>query len=144
MIARLGLKKTITLRTTKQWMCIMEYCWQKEPKGQYVNGHEWEDVVNYWQSTFLPAWMKLQEKMRKYDNEGNQEGADPNKPTIIWSHDELIFYAHDWSAYQWVHKTETPKPYAKGEGILLMVADFVSPDYRWLEVSNGMNACVLL
>ncbi|KAF9515963.1 hypothetical protein BS47DRAFT_1263365, partial [Hydnum rufescens UP504] len=47
-------------------------------------------------------------------------------------HDESIFYAHDRRKLRWVHDNETPKPYAKGDGVSVMVADFVSADYGWL------------
>ena len=51
---------------------------------------------------------------------------------VIWVHDESTFYANDWHVLCWVHSSESAKPYAKGEGALQMVVDFVSPDYGWL------------
>ena len=50
----LNLKKSISERTARRWMAKMGYCWKKEPKGQYKNGHEREDVVTYRQNIFLP------------------------------------------------------------------------------------------
>ena len=44
----------------------------------------------------------------------------------------LMFYAHDRRKRRWIHKDEKAKPYAKGEGHSLMVADFVSVDYGWM------------
>lgn len=38
---------------------------------------------------------------------------------------------------RWVHKEETAKPWVKGEGALLMIADFVLPDYGWLWTEDG-------
>jgi hypothetical protein len=35
-----SLTKTISLRMAQRWMKVMQYCWQKQPQGQYVNGHE--------------------------------------------------------------------------------------------------------
>jgi len=53
-------------------------------------------------------------------------------PSVMWNHDESIYYAHDRRKIRWVHKDETAVPQPKGEGASLMVADFVSPDYGWL------------
>ena len=42
---QLRLKKTISLAMAKRWMRKMGYRWTKKPGGQYVNGHEWADIV---------------------------------------------------------------------------------------------------
>ena len=44
---RMHLKKPINLATAQQWMKKLDYCWSHTPKGQYVDGHEREDVVIY-------------------------------------------------------------------------------------------------
>jgi hypothetical protein len=41
---RYQLKKMISLATAKWWMHMMDYHWMKQPSGQYVDGHECEDV----------------------------------------------------------------------------------------------------
>jgi hypothetical protein len=51
---------------------------------------------------------------------------------VGWVHDESIFHAYDCHQTAWYHKDTTPMPYAKGEGVSLMIADFVSADYGWL------------
>ena len=43
----LNLKQTISLMTAQCWMHMMDYRWHKDPKGQYVDGHEQEYVVAY-------------------------------------------------------------------------------------------------
>jgi hypothetical protein len=48
------------------------------------------------------------------------------------------------SRVRWVHNSETAKPYPKGEGASLMIADFVSADYGWLKGQNGSDAHVIL
>ncbi|KAF9504063.1 hypothetical protein BS47DRAFT_1374427 [Hydnum rufescens UP504] len=113
----LGLERSISLKTASWWMWLMQYHWGKEPKGQYVDGHEWDDVVTYRQSTFLPAWAAVDAKTHKFDDGGNLDPLTPvsSCPTVIWNHND-----------------KTAKPYAKGKGTSLMVADFVSPDYGWL------------
>jgi hypothetical protein len=51
---------------------------------------------------------------------------------ITWHHDEVIFYVHDCRGKGWHHKNEAAKPYAKGDGVSLMIADFCSADFGWL------------
>ena len=59
---------------------------------------------------------------------------------IFWNHDESTFFANDHRKIWWVHISETAKPCVKGEGASLMVADFVSTDFRWLASPDG---CVI-
>ena len=129
------LKKPVCLTTALRWMRRLGYRWSMTPKGQYVDGHERDDVIAYRQTTFIPAWTDLQTRMRTW-NEANLElEEDPTRPgrkVVIWHHDESIFYANDRRKTRWVHDTETALPYTKGEGASLMVADFVSADYGWL------------
>jgi len=77
----------------------------------------------------------------------NGQGQDPPAGTrrvVVWYHDESTFYAHDRRQKRWVHKSENAKPYAKGEGHSLMVADFYSPEYGWLQPKDGKKrACIL-
>ena len=114
----------------------MGYHWKKEAKGQYVDGHEREDVVQYQQEVFLPMMEKYGEQTRKWANDGSEiiplilTLSTPH--VVIWFHDKSIFYAHDRQRTHWIHQDETPMPYAKGEGALFMVSDFVSADYGWL------------
>ncbi|KAF9508926.1 hypothetical protein BS47DRAFT_1373594 [Hydnum rufescens UP504] len=118
--------KPISLHTAQHWLCIMGYHWQKEWKGQYSNGHKREDVTQYHQSVFLPTMAEYTKSMQKWDDEGNEEVPmlPPEKWTIVWFHDESIFYAHDRHKVRWVHNSKSAKPYAKGDGASLMVADF--------------------
>ena len=51
---------------------------------------------------------------------------------ILWCYDELRFYANDQGPICWVHSSETAKSYAKGEGVLMMVADYLSPEFAVL------------
>lgn len=47
------LKHTISLSTAQSWLRIMGYRWKKLPHGQYVDGHERDDVVKYRQDSFF-------------------------------------------------------------------------------------------
>ncbi|KZV69533.1 hypothetical protein PENSPDRAFT_608568 [Peniophora sp. CONT] len=127
------LKGTISLATAKRWMHLMDYRWTKTPQGQYIDGHEREDIVAYRRDVFLPTLAELTRNARAWNN-GVLEarGAPPTRWTVIWYHDESTFYANDRRLVRWVHTGEKPVPRAKGEGASLMVADFVSADYGWL------------
>jgi hypothetical protein len=63
---RLGIKKTISVATAQRWMKKMGYRWTKKPSGQYMDGHERDDVVYYHQSVFLPAWAELDHHTRQW------------------------------------------------------------------------------
>ena len=132
-LAKLNRTKTISHATAHRWIKKMGYRWQLCPHGQYVDGHERADVVEYCEKIFLPAIKGLESKMRKWGHDGKEEDSPENgRRTVFWFHDESTFYAHDRKKKRWVHNSEKAKPYAKGEGHSLMVADFVSADYGWL------------
>ena len=146
MLCYLDRQKPITVQTAWQWMKIMGYHWQKEPKGQYADGHEWEDVMSHWQNVYLPFMLECEKRARQWDGDGNEviHGTlGLHWHLTIWFHDECIFYAHDRWITRWVHSSETAKPYAKGKGQSLMVADFVSADYGFLSsAEGGESACI--
>ena len=59
MRAKSGLKRRIDILTAQRWMKKLDYRWTYDPKGQYVDGHEREDVVAYCQNIFLPRWANI-------------------------------------------------------------------------------------
>jgi hypothetical protein len=139
-LERLGRKKTISLSTAQKWMQQMDYRWMKTPKGQYVDGHEREDVVYFRQNKFLPALQSLRSCMRQFASEDEASTEPPTsvRPVVVWYHDESTFYAHDRRTLRWFnHQRHKILPQPKGEGVSLMVADFVSADYGWLRSPDG-------
>ena len=145
MLERLHRKKTISLTTAQRWMKKMDYRWTLNPKGQYVDGHAREDVVNYRNEIFLPSMARLEERTRKFGSEDMPYSLGPGvQHAVVWYHDESTFYANDRRRTRWVHKSETPKPYTKGEGHSLMVAHFVSADYGWLSSPDGKETARIL
>jgi hypothetical protein len=42
------------------------YRWTTTPTGQYIDGHERKDVVDYRQKVFLPLWMSIEERTRRW------------------------------------------------------------------------------
>lgn len=63
---------------------------------------------------------------------------------MVWFHDESTFYANDQYKKGWVHKDEKATPQPKGEGSSLMVADFISADYGWLQSHDGKKSVRVL
>ena len=78
----------------QRWMHQLKYRCAKRQSGQYVDGHEREDVVSYRQKVFLPAlaprmncWAEIAGKMVKAPPEG--------RSLIVWVQDETTYYAYD-------------------------------------------------
>ena len=146
-----GLRKNISLATAKRWMTGCRFCWTVAHKGQYVDGHEREDVVSFQQNKFLPSWYVLEPRMQSWQViEGKiievlaQAAGDSQCTVVVWFHDESIFYAHDRRQKCWAHMSEMPTPQPKGEGSSLMAADFVSADYGWLRSPDGTESARIL
>ena len=123
----------------------LSYQWSLEPSGQYVDSHEHEDVVDYRQNKFLPKWKEIELNLWLWtlDSEAEHDDWSPRpqpQRIVVWFHDESTFYAHDRRRRCWVHKTKKAVPRQKGEGISVMVADFVSADYGWLHSSDGKES----
>jgi hypothetical protein len=69
---RTHLNKRINVATAQRWMKKLDYRWTTDPKGQFVDGHEREDIVAYQQNVFLPAWRELKDRIRDWaDGEHN-------------------------------------------------------------------------
>ncbi|KAF8239631.1 hypothetical protein L208DRAFT_1086261, partial [Tricholoma matsutake] len=47
------LKKGILECTVRYWLNCMDSRWTLEPSGEYINGHEQEDVIYYWQNILI-------------------------------------------------------------------------------------------
>ena len=125
----------------------LSYSWTTTPTGCYVDGHERDDVVDYWQNVFLPGWFAKEPHLRVWTDENIEDPAqsDPSDPkNVIWYHDESVASAHDRQQRRWVPHDGTPVPRAKVEGHTLMVADFVSADYGWLRSPDGTESARVL
>ncbi|KAH6908650.1 hypothetical protein BKA70DRAFT_1222261 [Coprinopsis sp. MPI-PUGE-AT-0042] len=134
-----GIMRDITERTARHYLYILGYRWKGPKKGQFVDGHEREDVVWHCDVTYLPRLLKYQERTRKWDRDNRIEFGPhlPGRRVVIWYHDETIFYAHDRRRVFWQHNSKSAKPYAKGEGASLMIANFVSADFGFLVGKDG-------
>jgi len=137
------MKKGISEQTARKWLQRMGFRWTLDPKGQYVDGHERPDVVDYRQKVYISRMLLADPRLRTYSKMGEEntpEERDGVRRVVIWYHDESVFYAHDRRKKSWVHKDAGAAPYKKGEGHSLMVADFVSADYGWLRGPDGRSA----
>ncbi|KAH7333693.1 hypothetical protein B0J17DRAFT_676500 [Rhizoctonia solani] len=142
--AQLNIPKVIRLCTAQRWMSQYGgFCWRAEPKGQYFDGHEQDNVVKYRQSIFVPFWRHLERLRTIYNEKGEPDPERPmtihpgEKPIIFWFHDESVFYGNDRRMVRWVHVSEHAKPYKKGEGNTIMITDFICPEFGWLRGKNG-------
>ena len=138
---------TISLATARRWMKQMGMRWAKTPKGQYVDGHERPDVVNYRQNTYIPGRFSSVFPSRTWTEEtiGNPVVCLPShRHTVHWYQDETTYTQNDRHQVRWVPKDEKPVPQPKGEGSSLMVADFVSTDYGWLRSPDKKEAARVL
>jgi hypothetical protein len=141
--------KPITLDTACEWMLKLNFKWRQAPKGTYLNGHERPDVVHYRQNIYLPTLAQREPAIWAWDKDNLSHLVDPASPspirhTVLWFHDQCIFYQNDRRKYHWVHASEKPVPLPKGEGILLMVSDFISADYGWLRSPDGTKSARVL
>jgi hypothetical protein len=55
--------KNILESTAQHYLKTLGYHFMAPKKGQYADGHEWEDVVWYHNHRFLPAWCEIQDRM---------------------------------------------------------------------------------
>ncbi|CAE6475038.1 unnamed protein product [Rhizoctonia solani] len=133
--ARFDLAGPPCLRTAQRWMKKLGYSWGKELKGQYVDGHERKDVVDYRNNYYIPEFTKLARRMTTYDSvtmEATPPVLEPGEqPVMMFKHDETVVYAHDQRDIRWIGDDETPQPMPKGEGLSLMYAGYISTD-GWL------------
>ena len=63
--------KIISLTTAHQWMHKLGWHWTTDPKGQYADGHEHEDVVDYCNNVFLPAIAEIEDCIENWLTDGS-------------------------------------------------------------------------
>ncbi|KAF7327064.1 hypothetical protein MKEN_00281700 [Mycena kentingensis (nom. inval.)] len=133
----------ISIRTARRYLTFMGFSYSHTLKGQYSDGHDREDVVQYRNEVFLPTMQGYEERSWTYHADGTIEvvGLSPGiRAVVVWYHDESIFYAHDRQRRTWQLRNGSAKPYQKGDGGGFMVADYVSANFGWLRGPNGETA----
>ncbi|PPQ94906.1 hypothetical protein CVT25_004427 [Psilocybe cyanescens] len=64
-----GIEHDISHKTACRYLHTLGYRFQYTPKGQYIDGHEREDVVAYCKNVFLVKWRKYANRMASWDKE---------------------------------------------------------------------------
>jgi hypothetical protein len=83
--------------------------------------------------------------MRRWiKDEGWSIPPEVQRVIVVWFHDESTFFANDRRQTYWMPPDKGPSPYAKGQGVSLMVAHFVSADYGWLESPDGKETAMVI
>jgi hypothetical protein len=93
-----GMKKAVTERTARNWLHRLGYRWTLEPSGQYVDGHERDDVVKYHQEVFLPRWIAFEPRLHLWSLNGEDKislSGSTSRQLVVWFHNESTFYAND-------------------------------------------------
>jgi hypothetical protein len=94
-----GLKKGISEWRGRNWMNKLGYWWTEDKKGQYVDGHKRDDIIEYWQKIFLPIWKALEPYLQNWHHDGTEDATGGNqtwpRQIVLWFHDESTFYVHD-------------------------------------------------
>ena len=74
-------------------------------KGVYMDGHERQDVVDYWNKVFLPAIKEFEKRMSKFEGP-EMKRIDPEleegqQQIIAFYHDKCCFHANDDAQNLW-------------------------------------------
>lgn len=125
----------ISVQTTQRWLKWLNWQYDKKQNGMYVNGHEREDVVQYWKE-FIARWKDYEKRMVTYDKDGNINFIPTGFPIlqghhfwlILVTHNESTFYANDWRKTQYYHTSEKATLQKKGEGPSLMISDMLTSE----------------
>ena len=98
--------------------------------------------VFYQETVYLPQLTAAMETSWIHENNGSITLLIPSHQcrTVIWYHDESIFYAHDRQHKTWYHKDASVVPYKKGDGASFMIANYITADFGWLQGINGETA----
>jgi len=64
-----GIECDISHKTACRYLQALGYHYQSTPKGQYVDGHEREDIVTHREKVFLPKWKKFMDWMAAWDKD---------------------------------------------------------------------------
>lgn len=81
-------------------------------KWVYMDGHEHEDVVEYWNKVFLPAIARFESRVAKHEGPELKrimlELQEGERRIIIQYHDESCFHANDEARNLWLQEGEQP------------------------------------
>ena len=79
------------------------------------------------------------------ENEKELSPQPDGKIAIPWFNNKAIFYANAHKLCGWCHKNAPAKPYTKGEGLSLIIGEFITANFRWLESPDGKQSmCIIM
>ncbi|KAF8748767.1 hypothetical protein RHS01_10591 [Rhizoctonia solani] len=123
---RLGVPKAICLRTAQRWMTKYGgFRWRTKLKGQYIDGHERANVVEYCKKTYVTFMKAIERLTTIYNEHGVPDPEQPilifpgEKPIIVWFHDKSTFFANDRQIVWWLAQMNIQKPVKKEREIQL-------------------------
>ncbi|KAJ3816431.1 hypothetical protein F5880DRAFT_1619331 [Lentinula raphanica] len=114
MMEKHSIDSRISIRTARRYLNSLNYRFSQPKKGQYKDGHDRADVVEYRDKKFIPQIYELLSRSVTFDRNGL-----PLPPPAMTgeTNDNLLA--------------------AKGEGVTLMIADFVSAEFGFLVSPDG-------
>lgn len=125
----------ICSRTAQKWFNRLEYRWKEVHKGVFFDGHEQEDVREYWETFFhemkllLPYFVDFSEDDTMVSKEYTSNyavGGPEKRPIIMITHDEGTFSANNWCKKVWTLNSQgILRP--KGREKRIIILDFLLP-----------------
>ena len=142
-------RPSIAKSTACRWLRKLGWRHGRHQNGMYADGHKRKDVVEY-RKGFVERFELHERRFHTWDDEGNElphpsgflvPGAIGRFRLILVTHDESTFYQNDQRQIYWAcpGKNIVPKP--KGEGLTLMVSDFLTAEWGAL---RDDDRCVVL
>ena len=143
---RSPIQVTHSSETAAKWVHEMGYKYKDVRKGEYKDGHQREDVIQYRQKVFVPTLRALENRMVRWQLVETPNGETLQTiypvnlpagvcPIVPIVHDETTSNANDGRNKVWINEDHTLlKKKSPGEGT--MVTDFLFPGGR-LQVPCG-------
>jgi hypothetical protein len=102
----------VSLSTAQCWLHCEGFRYIGHKKGLYFDGHDWPDVVSYWQNEFLPMMKLYQSGFVRYvvGDVSRELYSDPpnfvETQKVLLTHDEMTAQANDARGKSWVFEDQ--------------------------------------
>jgi hypothetical protein len=125
---------SITKSTACRWLSRLGWHHGTHQNGMYSDGHECEDVVEY-RKGFVERFTQYEHCFHTWDNEGNElvqpsgflvPGAISRFCLVLLTHNKFTFYQNDQCKVYWGCPVKNVTPRPKGEGLTLMISEFLT------------------
>ena len=131
----------ISLQTACRRLHKEGFRYMAHKKALYFDGHEWDDVTEYHQNSFLPAMKKHKAHLVRYKVGNTEEEVvlqltpEDGRKLVLIAHDEMTAQANDGMAMSWVWQGEQPLK-KKGVGCGLHQSDVICSTKGWLQEAS--------